>query len=71
MPSLSSDTANEHYRVVPDAFQAKFTIGKAFEELLHLSHDQPYSYSREELIELMDAEWAILGGENRRDRSGD
>lgn len=71
MPSLFSDKTKEHYRVVPEAFQAKITIGKAFEELLHLNHDQPYSYSRGKLIELMDAEWAILRGEKKRDRSGD
>ena len=42
------------------------TIGKAFEELLHLNYDQEYSYSREELIVLMDDEWAILRGEKTR-----
>lgn len=65
--ALFSDTPKQHYLVVPDQFQAMITMSWAFRELLHLNHDQPYSYSREELIELMDEEWAILKGEKQRD----
>ena len=64
--ALTAEAPKEHYLVVPDAFQASITIGKAFEELLHLNHDQEHSYSRDELIRLMDEEWAILRGERAR-----
>ena len=42
-------------------------LGKSFEELLNLNHEQEYSYSRDELIGIMDEEWAILRGEKERD----
>lgn len=65
--ALFADNPKEHYLVVPEQFQSMITIGKSFEELLHLNHDHAYSYSREELIALMDEEWAILRGEKERD----
>jgi hypothetical protein len=52
---------------VADPFEAMITIGKAFEELLHLNHDHEFSYTREQLIAMMDEEWAILKGEKTRD----
>ena len=64
--ALFDDNPKEHYLVVPEQFQAMITIGKAMEELLHLNHDQEYSYTREELIAIMDEEWAILRGEKTR-----
>lgn len=68
--ALFDDNPKEHYLVVPEQFQAMITIGKAMEELLHLNHDQEYSYTREELIAMMDEEWAILRGEKTRDWGG-
>jgi len=65
--ALFDDKPKEHYLVVADPFEAMITIGKAMEELLHLNHDQPYSYTREQLIAMMDEEWAILKGEKTRD----
>ena len=65
--ALFADNPKEHYLVVPEAFQAYITIGKSFEELLNLNHEQEYSYSRDELIGIMDDEWAILRGEKERD----
>ena len=65
--ALFADNPKEHYLVVPEAFQAYITIGKSFEELLNLNHEQEYSYSRDELIGIMDEEWAILRGEKQRD----
>ena len=64
--ALSSDVAKEHYLVVPDQFQAEITIRKSFEELLNLNQGHDSSYSRAELIELMDDELAILRGEKER-----
>ena len=68
--ALFDSNPKEHYLVVPEQFQAMITIGKAMEELLHLNHDQEYSYTREELIAMMDEEWAILRGEKTRDWGG-
>ena len=65
--ALFADNPKEHYLVVPEAFQAYITIGKSFEELLNLNQEQEYSYSRDELIGIMDDEWAILRGEKERD----
>ncbi len=65
--ALFSEQPKEHYLVVPDQFQAMITVGKSFEELLHLNQDQPHSYTRAQLIEIMDEEWAILKGEKKRD----
>ena len=64
--ALFDDSPKEHYLVVPEPFQAMITIGKAMEELLHLNQDHEYSYTREQLIEMMDDEWAILKGEKTR-----
>ena len=68
--ALFDSNPKEHYLVVPEQFQAMITIGKAMEELLSLNHDQEYSYTREELIAMMDEEWAILRGEKTRDWGG-
>lgn len=65
--ALFDDNPKEHYLVVADPFEAMITIGKAFEELLHLNHDHEHSYTREQLIAMMDEEWAILRGEKTRD----
>ena len=65
--ALFDDKPKEHYLVVADPFEAMITIGKALEELLHLNYDHPYSYTREQLIAMMDEEWAILKGEKTRD----
>ncbi len=65
--ALFAENPKEHYLVVDNPFEAMITIGKAMEELLHLNHDQEYSYTREQLIAMMDDEWAILRGEKSRD----
>jgi len=39
----------------PDAEQATITIRFAMQRLLQLNEDQPYSYSRDNLVALMDA----------------
>jgi len=65
--ALFAENPKEHYLVVDNPFEAMITISKAMEELLHLNHDQEYSYTREQLIAMMDDEWAILRGEKSRD----
>ena len=56
----------EHYLVVSNQFEAMITIGKAIEELLNLNTEHELSYTREQLISMMDEEWAILKGEKTR-----
>ena len=46
------------YMVVPSEEEAGWTIGKAIEELVQLNQWQEYSYTREQLIEKLDAAMA-------------
>lgn len=69
--ALFDEDPKEHYLVTADPFETTISFGKAFEELLQLNHDHQHSYTREELIGLMDEEWAILRGERMRDRGGE
>ncbi len=61
----------EHYLVVPNQFEAMITIGKSLEELLNLNQKHEFSYTREQLISMMDEEWAILRGEKTRNWGDD
>jgi len=47
-----------HYLVVPEQRQAGWTIGKAIEELVSLNADHEFSYSRDELIQMLDEQMA-------------
>lgn len=69
--ALFAERPKEHYLVVSEPIEAQITIGKALEELLHLNHDHPHSYSREELIKMMDSESAIVRGEKPRGMPGE
>ena len=40
--------------VVPNQRQARITIKKAMTELMQLNQDHQYSYSKEQLIEMME-----------------
>lgn len=64
--ALFNEKPKEHYLVVSNSFEAMITIGKSFEELLNLNADHTFSYNREQLISMMDEEWAILKGEKKR-----
>ena len=61
--ALFSDSPKEHYLVVSDPFEARITIGKAIEELAQFNYDHPHSYSREELLEMLDLEEARVRGD--------
>ena len=64
--ALQDENPKEHYLVASEKFEAMITIGKSFEELLNLNYDQEFSYTREQLIAIMDEELAILKGEKTR-----
>lgn len=52
--ALSVEAPHRRYLVVPTEEQADRTIRKAIEELVQLNTWGPYSYSREELVEMLD-----------------
>jgi NAD(P)-dependent dehydrogenase (short-subunit alcohol dehydrogenase family) len=60
MHALFSDKPKRRYMVVPHAGQADYTLRQAMTEMLQLNQDQPYSFSREQLIEMMDAQMKAL-----------
>ena len=53
--SLSDANPKRRYMVTPNVAEAELTIRKAIEELVQLNQDQPYSYDRKALIEMLDA----------------
>lgn len=69
--ALSDDAPKEHYLVVAEEIEAQITIGKLLEELVHLNGDHAFSYDREEIIEMLDAEEAVRKGEKPRGMPGD
>ena len=52
--ALFDDKPKEHYLVVPEQRQAGWTIGKAIEELVRLNEGHDFSYSRDQLVEMLD-----------------
>jgi len=53
--ALFSDHPKEHYLVVSQQREAGWTIRKALEEVASLNEDHEFSYSRDELVEMLDA----------------
>ena len=60
MHALFAENPKSRYMVVPNARQADATIRKAIRETLQLNQDQPYSFSREQIIEILDQELKTL-----------
>ncbi|MFC1688954.1 SDR family oxidoreductase [Pseudomonadota bacterium] len=51
--ALFDDAPRPNYLVVPNETEARWTISKLIEEMAELNADQPYSYSDEELIQML------------------
>jgi NAD(P)-dependent dehydrogenase (short-subunit alcohol dehydrogenase family) len=51
---MSSDAPKRRYMVTPNAEQAAVTLRIAMQRILQLNEGQPYSYSRDELVALLD-----------------
>lgn len=51
---MTSESPKRRYMVTPNAGQAEITIRYAMRRVLELNEDQPYSYSRDELVALID-----------------
>jgi NAD(P)-dependent dehydrogenase (short-subunit alcohol dehydrogenase family) len=54
MHALFSESPHRRYMVVPDEGEADLTIRKAIEELVQLNNWGPYSYSRDQLVQMLD-----------------
>jgi NAD(P)-dependent dehydrogenase (short-subunit alcohol dehydrogenase family) len=64
MKSLFDDHPKPRYLVVPTQEQAYWTINRAIERMVEQNSDQKFSYSRAELIEMLDAALAKRAGES-------
>jgi NAD(P)-dependent dehydrogenase (short-subunit alcohol dehydrogenase family) len=53
MHALFDDTPKPNYLVVPNEKEARWTISKLIEEMAELNADHEYSYSDEELIQML------------------
>lgn len=54
MMALFEEKPKRRYMVTPDQNEAEFTIRKQLEQLAQLNEDQPYSYSRDDLVKMLD-----------------
>ena len=54
MHALFDENPKRRYLVVPNQDQAGWTIKKAIQELAQLNQDHAYSYSRDELVKMLD-----------------
>jgi NAD(P)-dependent dehydrogenase (short-subunit alcohol dehydrogenase family) len=58
MHALSDENPKPRYLVVPDQKEAGWTINEMITELVEMNGQQPFSYNREQLIEMLDAAMA-------------
>lgn len=65
--ALFEEDPRDRYLVVPRQVEAGWTIAKATEEMLALNLGHEYSYSRDEIVELIDVMWPYASGEKSRD----
>ena len=59
--ALTDEDPKGHYMVVPNQREAEITIAAAINRVVQLNRDQPYSYTREQLIAMLDAQLAAAG----------
>ena len=64
MHALFDDNPLRRYVVVPNAEEQEWTIGAKVNELVQLNEWGPHSYSRDQLVEMLDA---ALAGETAAD----
>jgi len=55
MHALFNESPKANYLVVPNEGEARWTIGRIIEEMAELNADQEYTYSDDELIEMLKA----------------
>jgi NAD(P)-dependent dehydrogenase (short-subunit alcohol dehydrogenase family) len=54
MLALFEEKPKRRYMVTPDQKEAEVTIRKQLEQLAQLNEDQPYGYTRDELVKMLD-----------------
>ncbi len=59
---LTSESPKRRYMVVPSRGEAEITIRQALLELVQLNQDQPYAFTRDELVRMLDE---VLGATER------
>jgi len=69
--ALFEEHPRDRYLVVPRQVEAGWTIAKAVEEMLVLNIGHEYSYSRDEIVRLIDAMWPYASGEKSWDNPDD
>lgn len=52
---LTDEQPKRHYMVVPNETEAAMTLGAVVQRLVQLNDDQPYTYTRDELVAMLDA----------------
>lgn len=67
--ALFDANPKRRYMVVPEEREAELTVTKAIEELVQLNERQPYSYDRDELVRMLDAQLAHSQAPRIDDRS--
>jgi len=69
--ALFDENPKTRYMVVPRQIEAGITIAQAMEEMLMINARHDHSYTRDELVELMDAFWPFAAGEKSFDDEED
>ena len=69
--ALFDEHPRDRYLVVPEQVEAGWTIAKATEEMLALNLGHEYTYTRDEIVELIDARWPFASGEKSWDDAED
>lgn len=69
--ALFDENPKERYLVVPRQVEAGWTIAKIVEEMLALNVGHEHSFTRDELIEVIDATWPFASGEKSWDKEDD
>lgn len=69
--ALFEDKPRARYLIVPRQIEAGWTMAKAVEELLEYNVGHQHSYTRDELVALIDAMWPYASGEKSHDNPED
>lgn len=66
MHALFNENPKRRYLVAPNQAAAEFAINTMIEKLVQLNEGQPYTYSRDELVKMLDA---TLGRNDKQQES--
>lgn len=69
--ALFEENPRDRYLIVPRQVEAGWTISRSVEELLIFNVGHEHSYTRDELVELIDAMWPFASGEKSWDNEED